>query len=78
MEMLKERPPSVNEQDDRLIERLRMGDVEAFEAFYKAYRPRLRGFILNITANEHAVDEVFDDVMMVVWGAVSSQPGCLA
>jgi RNA polymerase sigma-70 factor (ECF subfamily) len=75
MEMLKERPPSVNEQDDRLIERLRMGDVEAFEAFYKAYRPRLRGFILNITANEHAVDEVFDDVMMVVWNKIGDFEG---
>lgn len=75
MEMLEERTASTDEQDDCLIERLRMGDVEAFEAFYKAYRPRLRGFILNIIANEHAVDEVFDDVMMVVWNKIADFEG---
>ena len=61
--------------DDLVIERLRLGDLNAFEDFYKAYRPRLRNFIRNIVAHEDAVDEVFDDVMMVVWKKIADFEG---
>ncbi|MEO1399266.1 MAG: RNA polymerase sigma factor [Pseudomonadota bacterium] len=71
MEVLEKRAESAAQRDDQLIERLRLGDLDAFEAFYKAYRPKLRGFILNIVSNEEAVDEVFDDVMMVVWNKIA-------
>lgn len=75
MEVLQERETSTAERDDRLIERLRLGDLSAFEAFYKAYRPKLRGFIRSVTSNEEAVDEVFDDVMMVVWKKIGDFEG---
>ena len=75
MEALQERAASNAELDGQLIERLALGDLDAFEAFYKEYRPKLRGFILNIVSNEEAVDEVFDDVMMVVWNKIASFEG---
>ncbi|MEL7519004.1 MAG: RNA polymerase sigma factor [Pseudomonadota bacterium] len=75
MEVLEKRAESAAQRDDQLIERLRLGDLDAFEAFYKAYRPKLRGFILNIVSNEEAVDEVFDDVMMVVWNKIAGFEG---
>ena len=75
MEVLQERETSTAERDDRLIERLRLGELSAFEAFYKAYRPKLRGFIRSVTSNEEAVDEVFDDVMMVVWKKIGDFEG---
>ncbi|NQX93824.1 MAG: RNA polymerase sigma factor [Erythrobacter sp.] len=75
MEALQEGVGSTAERDDRLIERLQLGDLDAFEVFYKAYRPKLRGFILNIVPNEEAVDEVFDDVMMVVWNKIAEFEG---
>lgn len=58
-----------------MIERLSLGDLDAFEAFYKEYRAKLRGFILGIVSNEEAVDEVFDDVMMVVWNKIGDFEG---
>lgn len=75
METLIERSISSGQRDDQLIERLRLGDLDAFETFYKAYRPKLRGFIRNIVSTEEAVDEVFDDVMMVVWKKISDFEG---
>ena len=75
MDVLEERTGATAQRDDHLIERLRLGDLDAFEAFYKAYRPKLRGFILNIVSNEEAVDEVFDDVMMVVWKKIADFEG---
>ncbi|MEM7702812.1 MAG: RNA polymerase sigma factor [Pseudomonadota bacterium] len=75
MEVLEKRAGPAAERDDQLIERLRLGDLDAFEAFYKAYRPKLRGFILNIVSNEESVDEVFDDVMLVVWNKIAGFEG---
>ena len=75
MDVLEERTGATAQRDDHLIERLRLGDLDAFEAFYKVYRPKLRGFILNIVSNEEAVDEVFDDVMMVVWNKIADFEG---
>lgn len=63
------------EADGPLIERLCLGDLAAFEALYKSYRAKLRGFIRNIVANEEATDEVFDDVMMIVWNKISTFQG---
>ena len=63
------------DQEGRLIEQLRLRNMGVFELFYKAYRPKLRGFILNIIASEQVVDEVFDDVMMVVWNKINDFQG---
>ncbi len=75
MGLLREQGASVMERDDLLIEQLRLGNLEVFEAMYKAYRPKLRSFIRGIVPNEQAVDEVFDDVMMVVWNKIKDFEG---
>lgn len=63
------------DRGDELVERLRVGDLEAFEEVYKTYRPRLRGFIRKVVSHEDIVDEVLDDVMMIVWTKVRDFEG---
>lgn len=75
MEALDQRDAVTAHADKRLIERLRLGDIDTFEVFYKEYRPRLKSFILGIIRNEEAADEVFDDVMMVVWNKIADFEG---
>lgn len=75
MKALDERADRTAPTDAKLIESLQLGDLGAFEGFYKAYRPRLRRFIRGIVGNEEAVDEVFDDVMMVVWNKIADFEG---
>lgn len=58
-----------------MIEQLRLGNLDVFEAIYKAYRPKLRSFIQGIVPNEQSVDEVFDDVMMIVWNKIKDFEG---
>lgn len=75
MQGLREGAVATGVINDHLIERLRLGDLSAFEVFYKSYRPKLRGFIRNIVPNDEQVDEVFDDVMMVVWNKIKDFEG---
>jgi RNA polymerase sigma-70 factor (ECF subfamily) len=53
--------------DARLIERIRLQDLRAFEQLYRAYHPRLSRFIANILRRTPAVEEVLNDTMLVVW-----------
>lgn len=66
---------SALDNDTRVIEQLCARDMGVFEVFYKAYRPKLRAFIRGIVPSEQAVDEVFDDVMMVVWDKIQDFEG---
>jgi len=75
MKLPKEAAHLLIDRSDQMIERLRMGDIDAFEVFYKAYRSRLRGFILKIVSREEVVDEIFDDVMMIVWTKIKNFEG---
>lgn len=50
-----------------LLDRICAGDTLAFDALYRAYRPRLQRFIGGMTRQPGLVDEVLDDTMMVVW-----------
>ena len=75
MNLLDEKGSSASGKDTRLIEQLCSGDMAVFEAFYKDYRPKLRAFIRGIVPSEQAVDEVFDDVMMVVWDRIKDFEG---
>lgn len=54
-------------EDLRLIERIAVGDMEAFEALYAEYSKRLGGFIWRMLRQSELVDEAVNDVMMVVW-----------
>ena len=75
MDLLDEKGSSASGNDTQLIEQLCSGDMAVFEAFYKDYRPKLRAFIRGIVPSEQAVDEVFDDVMMVVWDRIKDFEG---
>lgn len=75
MSLLTGQSAAILQSDDLLIEQLRVGNLEVFEAMYKTYRPKLRSFIRGLVPNEQTVDEVFDDVMMVVWKKIKDFEG---
>lgn len=50
-----------------LLQRIASGDTSAFELFYKNYYPRLFRFILRITRQPEAVEELIQETLLVVW-----------
>jgi RNA polymerase sigma-70 factor (ECF subfamily) len=55
-------------QDEvRLMGRVAMEDVAAFETLYRAYYPRLRRFLCRMLRQSAPIDEVLDDTMLVAW-----------
>jgi RNA polymerase sigma-70 factor (ECF subfamily) len=50
-----------------LLKRLAGGDTLAFEAFYKLYYPRLFRFILRMTRQPEAVEELIQETLLIVW-----------
>jgi RNA polymerase sigma-70 factor (ECF subfamily) len=62
------RPPEVPEKDDReLIRRVAEKDRAAFETLYGRYGPRLHRYLSKLISRPDITEEVFDDVMLVVW-----------
>jgi RNA polymerase sigma factor (sigma-70 family) len=55
------------DQEARLIDRVALGNLRAFEDLYRIYHPRLNRFLLSITRRPHLVEEVLSDTMLVVW-----------
>jgi RNA polymerase sigma factor (sigma-70 family) len=58
-----------------LIARVRAGDVEAFEALYRRYHPRLSRFLSQLVQRPTLVEEVLNDTMMVVWDRLDGFTG---
>jgi RNA polymerase sigma factor (sigma-70 family) len=50
-----------------LLRRVAVGDREAFEKLYRGYFPRLTRFLERVMRRPHAVEEVLNDTMLVVW-----------
>lgn len=50
--------------DARLVERLRRGDVLAFDTVYEQYRPRIHGFLLRLTHDRALADDLAQDTWM--------------
>jgi RNA polymerase sigma factor (sigma-70 family) len=50
-----------------LLRRIAVGDREAFETLYRGYFPRLTRFLERVMRRPHAVEEVLNDTMLVVW-----------
>jgi RNA polymerase sigma-70 factor (ECF subfamily) len=50
-----------------LIDLVAREDVRAFEALYRAYRPRLLRFLHRMLRQQGLADEVLDDTMLVIW-----------
>lgn len=53
--------------ESALLRRIAGGDREAFETLYRGYFPRLTRFIERVIRRPHAVEEVLNDTMLVVW-----------
>lgn len=43
------------------------GDIQAFEAFYKLYYPRLFRFILRTTRQPEVVEELIQETLLLIW-----------
>jgi RNA polymerase sigma factor (sigma-70 family) len=52
--------------DENLIERLRGGDLAAFDVLYARYETRLFGTIRRMVADESAAEDIFQDVFFKV------------
>jgi RNA polymerase sigma factor (sigma-70 family) len=50
-----------------LLHRIADGDRQAFDALYRGYFPRLTRFLERVIRRPHAVEEVLNDAMLVVW-----------
>lgn len=57
-----------NEEEAVLLQRIAdNGDTRALEVLYKAYRPRLAGFLRRVTDNQELISESVNEVMYRVW-----------
>jgi RNA polymerase sigma-70 factor (ECF subfamily) len=62
-------------EEDRLMSLVRARDVQAFEALYRIYQPRLVRFLTSFVHRPPMVEEVVNDTMMVVWNRPDSFNG---
>ena len=51
----------------RLLTRIAEGDRGEFEKLYRAYYPRLFGYLFRLIRDAGAVEETLNDVMLAVW-----------
>ena len=47
-----------------LVPRLRTGDVEAFDAIYDEYRPRIFGFLLRLSRRRTVAEDLLDETFL--------------
>ncbi len=73
------RAPSTRNSDPGedliLLRRVAERDREAFERLYLEYHPRVIRFLYRLTRNTETAEEVFNDVMFVVWQKASDFRG---
>ncbi|WP_363321757.1 sigma-70 family RNA polymerase sigma factor [Sphingomonas sp.] len=62
-------------EDLRLIERVRGGDLLAFEELYRIYHSGMTRFVANLVRRPTLIEEVVNDTMMVVWEKAGSFNG---
>ena len=53
--------------DDELVEKLRDGDVEAFDQIFKKYGDRLFGFALNYLKSKEESESIVQEVFLKIW-----------
>ena len=61
--------------DLRLLERIKQGDLDAFQCLYQDFQPRLTRFLMNLVHHPQLVEEVLDDTLLVVWDKAASFKG---
>ena len=62
-------------EDLILLRRVAERDREAFERLYLSYHPRVIRFLYRLTRSTESAEEVFNDVMYVVWQKASEFRG---
>ncbi len=60
-------PASAHEADMALLQRIASRDRLAFEMLYTQYTPRLSSFLRRLLDREDLIEEVYNDVMLVIW-----------
>ncbi|MBV8209093.1 MAG: sigma-70 family RNA polymerase sigma factor [Burkholderiaceae bacterium] len=68
-------PDTAQDGDAVLLQRIAAGDRLAFEAFYRAYVPRLGRFLHRLVRRSHVIEEVLNDAMLVVWRSAAKFRG---
>lgn len=58
--------------DVRLIGMIAKGELQAFEALYRGFFPRLTRFLGRMTRSAQLIEEIVNDTMLVVWQKASS------
>lgn len=66
-------PPTPAPEDALLVERLRAGDVQAFDQLYRRYERRLAGFIARL----HGRREGLEDILQETWLRLAQNAGRL-
>ena len=61
--------------DLRLLERIREGDLDAFQCLYQDFQPRLTRFLMNLVHHPQLVEEVLNDTLLVVWDKAAAFKG---
>jgi RNA polymerase sigma-70 factor (family 1) len=56
-----------NISDDELVEKLRKGDIEAFDAVFEKYSNRLFGFALKYLKSKEETEGLVQDVFLKIW-----------
>jgi RNA polymerase sigma-70 factor (ECF subfamily) len=70
------RPPDADPPDDRtLVERSRQGDVEAFEAIYRAHAGRLFNVALRMVGNRADAEDLLQDIFLTAHRKLDSFRG---
>jgi len=58
---------STNEGEVRLLERIAVGDKQAFQSLYVTYHRRLARFLTRVTRRYDVAEEIINDTLYVVW-----------
>lgn len=66
---------NVESREVQLLGRIVEGDLQAFEALYRIYFPRLKRFLDRMTRSPALIEEVVNDTMLVVWQKAATYNG---
>jgi RNA polymerase sigma-70 factor (ECF subfamily) len=65
----------VERDEVRLVDRIAVGDMRAFDALYRLYHGRLSRFLGRLVQRTGLVEEALNDTMLVVWHRADSFNG---
>jgi RNA polymerase sigma factor (sigma-70 family) len=57
----------IESREVQLVSRIAEGDLQAFDALYRIFFPRLTRFLDRMTRSPALIEEIVNDTMLVVW-----------